>query len=141
MKFSDYTADLKEANIEGDPKLYKKIEEIRKKLKEFKGSKEDRFVLGGDLAKAMSDYLESTLKRGKVNEAIEIGEAATKCYDALIKAQRELTKVGRYAFVVYKEVYGNESAGNGALFETLFSIQGGRNDIKNVLDDIYEYAE
>lgn len=134
MKFSDYTADLKEANIEGDPKLYKKMEEIRKKLKEFKGSKDEKFILGGDLAKAMSDYLESTLKRGKVNEA----SGANKVTIKGLKAIQKLVQENRGNFkATFNEVFGGDSSDSiGGQLEAIMDIS-----VDEIIDAIEDFED
>ena len=114
MKFSDYTADLKEAKIEGNPKLFKAMETARENVRKFlenggdKKSKEG-MDLGAKLASAAVAYMESTLKRSKVNEAATNIRSFIAQVKAFQKSIRELSTKYEDTFndyVAYLEMYG-----------------------------------
>lgn len=136
MKFSDYTADivgtnLDEAKIEGDPKLFKAMETARENVRKFlenggdKKSKEG-MDLGAKLASAAVAYMESTLKRSKVNEGADVTKAAKELEKAVKQIEKIVKSNKKYFNLVFKEAYGEDSSDSGvsalyALFETDFS--------------------
>ena len=135
MKFNDY---LDEApKIEGDPKLYKKMEEIRKKCAQAKGKD---ITLSGELAKAMADYLQSTLNKKVVNEGST--EASIKKVVDTLKKIKSLTKSAKKdAEVVFDEVFGSDPADSAGVLCNIFDLDDAEFNIDSVIDYIEDYED
>lgn len=147
MKFSDYTADicgtqnLDEAKIEGDPKLFKAMETARENVRKFlenggdKKSKEG-MDLGAKLASAAVAYMESTLKRSKVNEAAISPAKSRKDVIKVLKNIESLINKNKVAFNnVMKEVFDDDSSDSvGAQLSNIIDL-----DISEIIDAIEDY--
>ena len=126
------------SKIEGDPKLYKKMEEIRKKCAQAKGKD---IVLSGELAKAMADYLQSTLNKKVVNEGRDTAASCKNVISALRKIQSTARSAKKDAYIVFKDVFGSDPADDAGVLCNIFDLSGAEFNIDSVIDYIEDYND